>query len=138
MYRSGFEKDIAAKLEKRGIPFQYEVREIPYTKRQIIKKKTKELHGLAEDFVAYTYHIYTVDFTFESFHVEAKGQWKAADRKKMIEIKKQHPDLDIRMWFQSDNKINPGSKTRYSDVCKKNGITYHVGRTLPPWFGEYK
>ena len=137
-YRSKFEKMVAAKLNANGIGFKYEVTKFPYKKQQRITRETKELHGLEPDFKAYTYHLYTVDFTIAgyTFHIETKGRWTSDDRAKMIAIKKQHPEADIRIWFQSDNHIYSGASSRYSDICKKNNITYHVGKTMPPWFGE--
>ena len=137
-YRSKFEKTVAAKLNAHGIGFKYEASQFPYKKQQKITKLTKELHGLPADFKAYTYHLYTVDFDIagHDFHIEVKGRWTPSDRTKMIAIKKQHPEVDVRMWFQADNYIYPGSTSRYSDICKKNNIKFHVGKTLPPWFGE--
>jgi hypothetical protein len=137
-YRSKFEKTVAAKLNAKGIGFKYEDSKFPYEKQQRLTKETKRLHGLPEDFKASTYHLYTVDFDIAkyNFHIEVKGRWVSSDRTKMIAIKEQHPTVDIRMWFQADNYIYPGSKSKYSDVCKRHNIIYHVGVRVPPWFEE--
>lgn len=54
--------------------------------------------------------------------VEAKGQFDREMRKKMELVIAQNPDKDIRILFMRDNYINRGSKTRYTDWCKKRNI----------------
>jgi hypothetical protein len=49
-------------------------------------------------------------------------------------IKKQHPDLDIRIIFQSaKTKIRKGSKTTYGDFCDKHGITWSEKEIPEEW-----
>jgi hypothetical protein len=62
-------------------------------------------------------------------YVESKGNFTAADRKKMKLVVEQNPGLDIRMLFQRDNKLQRNSKTKYSDWCRKNGIDFAVSPT---------
>lgn len=61
----------------------------------------------------------------------------AADRKKHLLVKIQHPDLDIRFVFSNPNaKLRKGSPTTYADWCKKNGFLY-AGKTVPlEWVQE--
>ena len=61
----------------------------------------------------------------------------AADRRKHIQIKKQHPELDIRFVFEnSKSKIRKGAKTSYADWCMKNGFRYY-DRIIPEdWLKE--
>ena len=93
-YRSGFEHKVSDQLKENKIKFEYETTVIPY-----IKPETK--------------HTYTIDFTLPNgILVETKGRWVAEDRKKHLLIKKQHPNLDIRIVFMSGKtKIRKGSKT---------------------------
>ena len=52
---------------------------------------------------------------------------------------KQHPELDIRMVFQSSKtKIRKGSKTTYAMYCDKYDIPW-AEKTIPEsWFKEKK
>lgn len=106
-FRSGIEVKIAKQLEEAGIKVEYETTKIRY-----VQPETK--------------HTYTPDFVLPNgIIIETKGRFVAADRKKHLLIKQQHPDLDIRFIFQrSQNTINKGSKTTYADWATKNGFLY--------------
>jgi hypothetical protein len=68
--------------------------------------------------------------------VESKGKLDAGTRTKHLQIKKQHPDLDIRFVFQYDNKLSKVSKTRYSTWCEKHGFKYAFKRIPREWYDE--
>lgn len=106
-FRSGLEDKIAKQLEDAGIKVEYETTKIKYVQPT-------------------TYHTYTPDFVLPNgIIVETKGRFVAADRKKHLLIKQQHPDLDIRFVFQrSQNTISKGSKTTYADWADKHGFKY--------------
>lgn len=106
-FRSGIEVKVAKQLEEAGIKVEYETTKIRY-----VQPETK--------------HTYTPDFVLPNgVIIETKGRFVAADRKKHLLIKQQHPDLDIRFVFQrSQNTINKGSKTTYADWATKNGFLY--------------
>ena len=116
-YRSGFEHKVADQLSENKIDFEYEKTTINY-----IKPETK--------------HTYTIDFTLPNgILVETKGRWVIEDRKKHLLIKKQHPELDIRLVFQNaKTKIRKGSKTTYADWCNKNGIIWAEKNIPKSWF----
>jgi|TARA_R100001163_G_C5027414_1_gene168599 hypothetical protein len=118
-YRSGFEHKVADQLTENKIKFEYETTVIDYIKPQ-------------------TNHTYTIDFTLPNgILVETKGRWVAEDRKKHLLIKKQHPELDIRIVFMSGRtKIRKGSKTTYGDWCDKNGIVWAEKQIPEDWFSE--
>lgn len=114
--RSGLEKKIAECLDKSKVKWEYETKTVEY----VVPAET---------------HKYKPDFILDNgIIIEAKGLFDAAARKKMSLVIEQHPDLDIRLLFQSDNTISRSSKTRYSDWCDKRGINYHVSSqgTVPP------
>ncbi len=118
-YRSGFEHKVSDQLKENKIKFGYETTVIDY-----IKPETK--------------HTYTIDFTLPNgILVETKGRWVPEDRKKHLLIKKQHPELDIRMVFMSGKtKIRKGSKTTYGMFCDKHDILW-AEKTIPEsWFSE--
>ena len=120
-YRSGFEHKVSEQLTEQKIKFGYEDTVIEYT---IPERKSK----------------YTVDFTLPNgILVETKGRWVAADRKKHLLIKKQQPELDIRLVFQSaKSKISKGSKTTYADYCDKHGIQWAEKQIPEAWINEKK
>ena len=118
-YRSGFEHKVSDQLKENKIKFGYETTVIDY-----IKPENK--------------HTYTIDFTLPNgILVETKGRWVPEDRKKHLLIKKQHPELDIRIVFMSGKtKIRKGSKTTYGMFCDKHGILW-AEKTIPKsWFSE--
>ena len=118
-FRSGLEEKVAEYLTSKGVGFSFETLKVSY-----VKPETK--------------HIYTPDFILDNgIIIETKGRWLLDDRKKHILIRKQHPNLDIRILFQNANaKIRKGSKTSYADFCEKHGIPY-AHREIPvAWLKE--
>ena len=118
-YRSGFEHRVSDQLNEAKIKFGYEDTIINY-----IKPETK--------------HTYTIDFTLPNgILVETKGRWVLEDRKKHLLIKKQHPELDIRIVFMSGKtKIRKGSKTTYGDWCDKHQIPWAEKQIPEAWSSE--
>jgi hypothetical protein len=113
-YRSKLEVQIAASLQ--GTEALYEPIKIPYT--------------------VTSFHTYLPDFVLpkQAIIIEGKGEFTAADRKKMILVKTQHPDLDIRIVFSNPNaKIGKKSKTTYGDWCEKHGFPYAKGTVPEEW-----
>lgn len=118
-FRSGLEDDVAKMLTEAGIPFTYEETKIRY-----IKPASE--------------HQYTPDFVLDNgIIVETKGRFLVADRKKHLLIKRQHPELDIRLVFSnSKQKLAKGSRTTYAAWCEKNGFLY-ADKTIPQhWINE--
>ena len=85
---------------------------------------------------------YTPDFyiktrTGKTIIVETKGRFLTADRQKMILVKQQFPDLDIRMVFsRSSIKISKQSKTTYAMWCEKHGFPYADKVVPTEWLDE--
>jgi len=114
-YRSQFELSLARSLKEKNIPFEYETKRLTY----IPDPKT-----------------YTPDFYLPEtdIYVEAKGELSKPDRVKMILIKKQHPELDIRFVFMNArNKIYRGSKTTYADWCIRHGFDWSEKNIPAEW-----
>lgn len=115
-FRSGFEKRIKDMLRvELGDRFGYEDRKLSYISE----------------------HKYTPDFSIYSssgefiFAIEAKGRFTSDDRSKLLDVRKAHPDFDLRLLFQKDQPIRKGSKTLYSDWARKHNFDYHVGEEIP-------
>lgn len=117
-YRSGLELKVADYLKEQKCKYKYEALKIEW-----------------EDL---TYRTYTPDFVlYNGIIIETKGMFTAADRKKHLAIKKQHPELDIRFVFENSNrKLRKGAKTRYYQWCNKYDFDYY-DRIIPEeWLKE--
>lgn len=117
-YRSGLEDRISEQLKGLSVPFKYEEFKVKY-----------EVHEV---------RTYTPDFELPNgIIVESKGRFVAADRKKHLLVKKQHPELDIRFVFSNSKaKITKGSKTSYGDWCDKNVYIYADKLIPEEWIKE--
>lgn len=114
-FRSQFESNIARLLIDKGIAFEYEKTKVTY----VPKPRT-----------------YTPDFYFPEtdVYVETKGHLDKGDRVKMILVKEQNPELDIRFVFlRASNKIYKGSKTTYADWATKHGFRWAEGSIPDDW-----
>lgn len=106
VYRSGFEEKVADRLRGIGIEFQYEPHKITWIKPE-------------------SSHTYTPDIYCQGVYYELKGYFDSENRKRMLEIIKQHPHRKFCMVFQQPNKpIRKGSKTTYAMWCDKNKIDH--------------
>jgi len=117
-YRSGLEMNVALFLKDKQKKVRYEALKIQW-----------------EDL---RYRTYTPDFVLDNgIIIETKGRFMAADRRKHIAIKKQHPKLDIRFVFtNSKAKLSKGAKSSYADWCIKHGFRYY-DRIIPEdWLKE--
>ncbi len=114
-FRSSLEEKVADLMCELGVKYEYESTKVPY----IIQ------------------HIYTPDFLLPNgIFLETKGFWEPEDRRKIKNVKEQHPELDIRMVFQSPfNKISKKSKTTYAQWCDKHKIPWTSYINIPiNWF----
>ena len=117
-FRSGLEQLVAKQIKKSNHDIRYETTKIKW--------------------VDFSIRSYTPDFILDNgIILEVKGFWSTSDRRKHVEIKKQHVNLDIRMVFEnSKRKIRKGSNTTYGDWCKKKDILY-CDRIIPlSWLKE--
>jgi len=130
---------------KRGVWYK-----TPYGKKTKGRKsvlETKIEEQLKEAEVEYSYeskryrylsqHMYIPDFILSNGIVlEVKGWFTQEDRAKLRKIKEFYPDLDLRLVFAKDNKINSRSNMRYSDWCKKWGFKYCIKEVPKEWLEE--
>lgn len=63
-------------------------------------------------------------------YIEGKGYFRPESRSKMIAVKKQHPEKDIRFIFQRNDKLRK-STTKYSDWADRHGFPWHIGEDVP-------
>jgi hypothetical protein len=94
--------------------------------------------GIKIEWEDLAYRTYTPDFVLHNgIIIETKGRFTAADRRKHLAIKKQHPKLDIRFVFtNSKSKLRKGAKSSYADWCIKYDFRYY-DRIIPEdWLKE--
>ena len=110
-FRSKLEENIASLLQNLGVSYQYESEKLSYTIE----------------------HDYTPDFVLPNYiYLEAKGYWAPADRRKILNVKKANPEIDLRMVFQSPyNRISKKSKTTYAQWCEKHNIPWTHFHDIP-------
>ena len=110
-YKSKLEASVRKAMpKKKGMKVQYESEKIPYI----------------------VTHVYIPDFVISLpdgrvFYIEAKGFFRAEDKRKMAAVKCNNPGLDIRMVFSSKSKRN-------ARWCEKHGFPYAVGNAPKEWF----
>jgi len=118
-FKSGLEENISNQIAGKGIEVKYESEKVAYI-------------------IPASQHTYNPDFKLPNgIIIETKGRFVAADRKKHLLVKEQHPNLDIRFVFSnSKNKITKNSKTTYGMWCEKNGYKYADKEIPEEWFLE--
>ena len=86
--RNKFETRIDKQLKQSGLKYKYESEKIPYV-----------IAGhYIPDFI--------VDTPTGKVYLETKGYFRPEAKRKMVAVKKQHPELDIRIIFYNGNKTN--------------------------------
>jgi hypothetical protein len=117
-YRSGLEKNVAEFLKTKQKKVRYEKLKIEW-----------------EDL---RYRTYTPDFTLDNgIIIETKGVFDSEDRRKHLQVQKQHPELDIRFVFTNlYAKLYKGSKTTYAQWCEKNNFLANHRIIPKEWLTE--
>jgi len=137
-FRSGLERDAAAKLTAAGVTFGYESQHIRYT---VPQREAK----------------YLPDFSFEGcpIIIEPKGRFGGAipggkfrvstkdaavkERQKFVLLKEQHPELDIRFIFsRASTPIYKGSPTSYGKWATDHGFKWAEKVIPDAWIKEIK
>jgi len=115
IYRSGLETRFQAATQEYGWNFPYEQDKIKYV-------------------IPASNHTYTPDFTVtNNVYIETKGLWVAADRKKAVLIKEQHPEVKVLYVLQRNQGITKSSKTTYLDWAAKHGLDACVFKDTEHW-----
>lgn len=106
--KNRFEQRVYTQLKRSKLPFKYETERIPY----ILAR-----HYLP-DFI--------IDTPLGKVYVECKGYFRAEDKAKLKAVKKQHPEIDLRIVFYKENK-------QYISWCIKNGFKYAIEKVPKEW-----
>lgn len=113
--RSGLELGLKEWLERKGIKYGYESIRLKYIKQRCPHCQNPSVTG-----------VYTPDFIIGDIIIECKGRFKSTDRTKMIRVKENNPDKDIRFIFQRDNTLTKSGKMTYSGWALKHGFPSYV------------
>lgn len=139
-------KNTLPKIGKKTVhsPFEYEVYKL--IKHELPRGATVEFEAEKLSYIIESE--YTPDFVITKkdgtkIYIEAKGnghQFDETVRRKMLAVKRAHPDLDIRIVFHNDGKVGrtrkDGTYMRQSDWAKRHGFPFAI-RTIPKdWFKE--
>jgi len=102
--RSGLEDKVKEELDTCKIKYEYETLQIPYT-------------------IPASDRNYNPDFILPNgVIIEVKGKLDVDTRRKMLLVKKQNPDDDIRFIFDLNNLLVRRGKVRYADWAKRWGF----------------
>jgi predicted nuclease of restriction endonuclease-like RecB superfamily len=110
--RNKFEQRILDQIKRSKVKHSYESEKIPYT-----------ISGN-----------YIPDFILElgddrKIYLETKGHFRPEAKRKMVAVKRQHPDLDIRIIFYSARKP-------YIRWAEKHGFKYAFHSIPDEWLKE--
>lgn len=122
MPKGTFEERVIHKLESKGVSFEYEPHNLPYT----VERK------------------YIPDLLVGDIYIELKGFFRQDAQRKMKAVKAQHPDLDIRFLFQRASspvhgakKRKDGSKMTCWEWADRYGFIWAEGEDIPEeWINE--
>lgn len=106
---------------------------------RVAKNEPEAAHEPSEPRVSYTLtKRYIPDFVLPNgVIVEAKGYFESKDRTKMLLVKKQNPNLDIRFLFQkANNRLTKSSNSKmYWQWCEQHGFDWSEGEHIPKdWY----
>ena len=129
--RSGFEERIAQELDDANIKYEYETLQFEY--EEPLRKNLAACGECGSTNLIRT-GWYTPDFILANgWIIETKGRFTAQDRRKMLAVKKEHPEYKWAMLFMRDNKIHKRSTTHYSDWCMENDFDFSIGDLKKEW-----
>ena len=115
-HRSGLETAFQTICSERSIEVEYETDSLPFVTAPQKRR-------------------YIPDWKIgPGVYIETKGRFTAADRKKALYIKEQHPGVKILYVFQRpNNKLSKVSSTTYGDWCDKYGLEWCGFEDIKGW-----
>lgn len=106
--KNNFERKIHNQLKRAKVVFKYEPERIPYV-----------IAGhYIPDFI--------INTPTGTLYIETKGYLRPEAKRKLIAVKKQHPELDIRIVFYEQRKSN----SRWAERC---GFKWAVSTIPQEW-----
>ena len=125
-YRNKFETRTGEWLNERSISFEYETERLQYT----VTGK------YVPDFILRTR-------SGRKIYIETKGNGRSFDgpsRRKLIAVRSQHPEKDIRIVFYANGVIGPrrkdSSRLTQGEWATKNGFKWSIREIPESWLDE--
>lgn len=110
--RNKFEKRIAQQLEKAKARFKYESCRIPYV-----------IAGhYIPDFI--------IDTRTGKLYIECKGYFRPEAKRKLLAVKRAHPEIDLRILFYASSKQN-------IKWAERNGFKYAFEKIPKEWLDGF-
>lgn len=106
--RNKFEIKISKQLKRAKVLFEYESVKIPYI--------------LARHYIP----DFVITTPLGKIYIETKGHLRREDKAKLIAIKRQNPQMDLRLLFYAPNKVN-------SKWATKNGFKFAFENIPQEW-----
>ncbi len=129
-FRSGFEVEVDKELTAMGVFHEYEspMCTFRYHKPVVnggVIDESGSIIELDKQHRVIQWCEYTCDFMLikgdgSPLYIETKGRFCSKDRTKHRLLKKQYPDVDIRLLFSDNGKVS--DRTRYLDWARKSDI----------------
>ena len=106
--RNKFELKTFEQLRRARISFKYETEKIPYI--------------LARHYIP----DFIITTSLGKIYIECKGYLRPEHKAKMVAVKRQHPEMDLRILFYAFNK-------KYIKWAEKNGIKFAINTIPKEW-----
>lgn len=121
-------------------PLEYNVYRYLKTKKNDVNTKYK-IEYETEKLSYILSRNYVPDFILSfddgrKIYIETKGYFRSEDRAKLLAVRDANPEVDLRILFAKDNKLNGKSRSRYSDWAKRHNFQYAIGTFPVEWFEE--
>jgi hypothetical protein len=110
--RNAFEKKIHTQLKRAKVVFKYESEKLAYVLAR----------HYVPDFVIVT--------PSGRVFIETKGHLRREDKAKLVAVKRQHPEIDLRLLFYAPNKVN----SKWAD---RHGFRYAFGTVPKEWLDGF-
>lgn len=132
---SGLERRVSEQLNEEQVKYEYEPEKFEW--------RDKNPRGYCSECggnEVFQPRTYTPDFRIgSSIYLEVKGRLTRRDRKILLGVRDSNPDLDLRLVFDKNNKLDKRAKTRYTEWAERYGFMYSLGGIVPEtWLAEAK
>ena len=111
--RNKFEYSIYDQLRRAKVKFEYEGEKFAYI---------LACHYLTD---------WKLQTPFGKIYIESKGYLRPADKRKLIAVKRQHPEIDLRILFYPFRSLT--REKQYTQWAIKNGFRYAIGKIPKEW-----
>jgi len=86
-----------------------------------------------KDTLPYSLHLnYKPDWKLgNKYYLEAKGKFDYTERRKLLAVLRDNPDVRVHMLFMRNQRLQKGSDKTYGSWCDDHGIPWSVFPDMP-------